>query len=116
MPPWGITLSGGQKQRIALARALITRPRILILDDVLSAVDAETEVEILEGLEEWTRDLTTVIVSHRLSAVRHADEIIVLDEGRIADRGNHDQLMARGGDYARIYLKQTLQEELEGLE
>ena len=112
----GITLSGGQKQRIALARALITRPRILILDDVLSAVDAETEVEILEGLEEWTRDLTTVIVSHRLSAVRHADEIIVLDEGRIADRGNHDQLMARGGDYARIYLKQTLQEELEGLE
>ncbi len=111
----GITLSGGQKQRLSLARTLITRPRILLLDDVLSSVDAETEAFILTRLREWTADLTTVIVSHRLSAVRHADEIIVLDDGRVSARGTHDQLMTEGGRYAELYRKQTLEDELESL-
>ncbi|MFQ5653363.1 MAG: ABC transporter ATP-binding protein [Planctomycetota bacterium] len=111
----GITLSGGQKQRLALARALLARPRILLLDDVLSAVDARTETEILEGLRAWTAHLTTVIVSHRLSAVRHADLILVLDGGGITERGTHDELIARGGAYAELYRRQTLEDELESL-
>jgi len=111
----GITLSGGQKQRLSLARALIARPKILLLDDVLSAVDADTEAFILARLREWTAGLTTVIVSHRLSAVRHADEILVLENGRIAARGTHDTLMAQGGRYADLYRRQTLESELESL-
>ena len=112
----GITLSGGQKQRIALARALLKRPRILLLDDVLSAVDARTEATILSGLQEWTRDLTTLIVSHRLSAVRHADQILVLSDGEIIQRGTHDELVNTSGYYSNLYRRQSLEEELEGLE
>jgi ATP-binding cassette subfamily B multidrug efflux pump len=111
----GITLSGGQKQRIALARAILARPRILLLDDVLSAVDADTEAHIIAGLREWTTDLSTIIVSHRLSAVRHADEILVLDRGRVEARGTHASLMGEGGRYARLYRRQTLEAELEDL-
>ncbi|MEM7168246.1 MAG: ABC transporter ATP-binding protein [Planctomycetota bacterium] len=111
----GITLSGGQKQRIALARALLKEPRLLLLDDVLSAVDASTETAILAGLKRWTKGLSTVIVSHRLSSVRHAQQIIVLDEGRITQRGTHEQLLQQEGFYADLYQKQTLEAELEDL-
>lgn len=111
----GITLSGGQKQRIALARALLKRPHLLLLDDVLSAVDANTETEIIQGLRRWTEDLTTVIVSHRLSAVRHADKIIVLDGARIVQSGTHDELVAQSGYYAELHRKQVLEDELEQL-
>ncbi|MGE3164531.1 MAG: ABC transporter ATP-binding protein [Planctomycetota bacterium] len=111
----GITLSGGQKQRVALARALLKRPRILLLDDVLSAVDAATETEILAGLRRFTSDLTTVIVSHRLSAVRHAAQIVVLRDSHIVERGTHDALLSQGGYYAELYRRQSLEDELERL-
>jgi ATP-binding cassette subfamily B protein len=110
----GITLSGGQKQRAALARALATDPRILVLDDALSAVDTYTEEEILSRLRSVLRQRTSVIVSHRISTVREADQIIVLDAGRIVERGRHDELVALGGAYAELYRKQLLEEELEG--
>ncbi len=112
----GITLSGGQKQRIAIARAILQRPKILLLDDVLSAVDSETETSILEGLKDWTRDLTALIVSHRLSAVAHAEEILVLEEGRIVERGAHDKLLELKGRYSDLWRKQTIESELEDLE
>ena len=112
----GVTLSGGQKQRIAIARAILQRPRILILDDVLSAVDSETETTILEGLRDWTQDLTALIVTHRLSAITHADEIIVLDEGRIIERGNHRSLLEKRGKYQKLWRRQTVESELEDLE
>ena len=112
----GVTLSGGQKQRIAIARAILQRPRILILDDVLSAVDSETETTILEGLRDWTQDLTALIVTHRLSAIIHADEIIVLDEGRIIERGDHPSLLKKRGRYYKLWRKQTVESELEGLQ
>jgi ATP-binding cassette subfamily B protein len=110
----GITLSGGQKQRAALARAIAINPRILILDDALSAVDTYTEEEILSGLRSVMRQRTSVVVSHRVSTVREADQIIVLDGGRIVERGRHDALVALGGKYAELYRKQLLEEELEG--
>jgi ATP-binding cassette subfamily B protein len=110
----GITLSGGQKQRTALARAVATDPRILILDDALSAVDTYTEEEILSRLRGVMRQRTSVIVSHRISTVRDADQIVVLDGGRIVERGRHDELIAHGGEYAELYRKQLLEEELEG--
>ena len=109
----GITLSGGQKQRTALARAIITNPRILILDDALSAVDTYTEEEILARLHGVMRQRTSIIVAHRISTVRHADRIFVLDGGRIVERGSHDELVARGGVYAGMYRKQLLEEELK---
>jgi ATP-binding cassette, subfamily B, multidrug efflux pump len=109
----GITLSGGQKQRVALARALVTDPRILILDDALSAVDTYTEEEILTRLREVMGSRTSLIVSHRVSTVRDADQILVLDQGRIVERGRHDELVARDGFYAALYRKQLLEEELE---
>jgi ATP-binding cassette subfamily B multidrug efflux pump len=108
----GITLSGGQKQRTALARAVAIDPRILILDDALSAVDTYTEEEILSRLRGVMRQRTSIIVSHRVSTVRDADLILVLEGGRIAERGTHDTLVARGGLYADLYKKQLLEEEL----
>ena len=108
----GITLSGGQKQRTAIARAVITDPKILVLDDALSAVDTYTEEEILSRLAGVMRSRTTIIVSHRISTVRNADQILVLDDGQIVERGTHDQLVARNGLYAELYRKQLLEEEL----
>jgi len=109
----GITLSGGQKQRTALARAVMRDPKILILDDALSSVDTETEERILRRLREFMRGRTTVLISHRCSTVRHADQIAVLHAGRIVERGTHDELLALNGYYADLYQKQLLEEELE---
>ncbi len=109
----GVTLSGGQRQRTALARALLARPRLLLLDDCLSAVDAETEAKILADLRGVARRQTTVIVSHRLSAVRDADQIVVLDAGRVVERGHHDELLARGGLYCELWGEQATEQELE---
>ncbi len=109
----GITLSGGQKQRTAIARAVIRDPKILILDDSLSAVDTGTEEQILRRLDAILRQRTTVLISHRVSTVKHADQIAVLRDGRIVERGTHAELLARGGYYADLYNKQLLEEELE---
>jgi ATP-binding cassette subfamily B protein len=109
----GITLSGGQKQRTAIARALVRDPLILILDDSLSAVDTQTEDRILEALRSIRKGRTVLIVSHRVSSVKDADHIVVLDEGRIVERGTHDALIARGGYYADLYRRQTIEDELE---
>ncbi len=111
----GITLSGGQKQRSSIARALIRRPRILILDDALSAVDTRTEQRILNQLRQHYGKRTIVIVSHRISAVQDADLILVLDEGRIVERGNHNKLLDQNGLYADFYRKQLLEEEISAL-
>lgn len=109
----GITLSGGQKQRTAIARAVMRDPRILILDDSLSAVDTYTEEQILHNLRDIRHDRTTLVVSHRVSTIRDADLICVLDEGRIIERGTHDELIRLGGEYADLYERQLLEEELE---
>ena len=111
----GITLAGGQKQRTAIARALVRGPAILILDDALSAVDTNTEEQILRSLREVRKGRTALIVSHRVSSVKDADHIIVIDDGRIVERGTHDALLARNGYYADLYHRQTLEEEIEEL-
>jgi ATP-binding cassette subfamily B protein len=111
----GITLSGGQKQRAAIARAIIREPRILILDDALSAVDTYTEEKILSGLRGVMRSRTTLIVAHRISTVKDADLICVLDHGRIIERGSHEELMRLGGAYADLYERQLLEEELAAI-
>jgi ATP-binding cassette subfamily B protein len=109
----GITLSGGQKQRTAIARAVFADPRILVLDDALSAVDTSTEEEILHRLRGVMRQRTSIIVAHRVSTVRDAAQIFVLDEGQVVERGTHEQLVAGDGLYASLYRKQLLEEELE---
>ncbi len=112
----GITLSGGQKQRTSLARAMATEPRVLILDDALSAVDTYTEDEILHHLRTVRQGRTCLIVSHRVSTVRDADLIVVLDQGRIVERGTHDALVAHGGEYAELHRRQLLEDELTAIE
>jgi ATP-binding cassette subfamily B protein len=109
----GVTLSGGQRQRTALARAILRRPRILILDDALSSVDAHTEEEILRGLREVMKGRTCVVIAHRISTVKESDLIVALDEGGIAEQGTHEALVARGGLYAEMVQRQTLMSDLE---
>ncbi len=109
----GITLSGGQKQRTAIARALVRDPLILIMDDSLSAVDTHTEERILHALRSIRKGRTVLIVSHRVSSVKDADHIVVLEDGRIVERGTHEQLVAKGGYYADLYRRQTIEDELE---
>jgi ATP-binding cassette, subfamily B, multidrug efflux pump len=111
----GLTLSGGQKQRVAIARAILRDPRILVLDDALSSVDTLTEERILNGLAEVMRGRTTILISHRVSTVRDARRIFVLEHGEIVERGTHAQLVASGGYYADLYQKQLLEEELEAI-
>jgi len=107
----GIMLSGGQKQRVSIARALIRNPKVLVFDDCLSAVDTHTEEQILNNLKKHITGRTSVIISHRVSSVKHADKIIVLDNGRITESGTHESLLERKGDYFELYEKQLLEEE-----
>jgi ATP-binding cassette subfamily B protein len=111
----GITLSGGQKQRTAIARALLRDPRILILDDALSSVDTLTEELILRGLAAVMRGRTVILISHRVSTVRQADRIVVLEKGGIVEQGTHVELAQAGGYYSELYRKQLLEEELEAI-
>jgi len=109
----GVTLSGGQKQRIAIARALLMRPTIVVLDDALSSVDTATEEKIQQALKTALKGRTSIIVSHRISSIKHADQILVLDDGRVIERGTHDDLLLLGGLYADIHERQLLEAEME---
>ncbi|MFQ5352109.1 MAG: ATP-binding cassette domain-containing protein, partial [Candidatus Binatia bacterium] len=111
----GVTMSGGQKQRLTIARAIARDPRILILDDALSSVDSATEKRILDELDEVMKGRSTIIVSHRVTSMEKADRIAVIDDGRIAELGSHDELVARGGIYAQLVQRQLLTEELEAM-
>lgn len=111
----GITLSGGQRQRMALARTLLGSPRILILDDVFSSVDAQTEKNILAELVDYMQGRTSIVITHRLSAIRNFDMILVIDNGRVVERGMHEELMAKAGLYRRLVERQAIEEELENL-
>jgi len=111
----GITLSGGQKQRATLARVLAAAPKVLVLDDALSSVDAATEREILDRLRDFFRDRTTILVAHRSTTVQAADLIVVLDEGRVAEIGDHETLLARGRVYPELFRQQALEVELEAI-
>jgi len=110
----GVTLSGGQRQRLAIARAVLRNAPIFILDDALSAVDAETESRILKNLSDFLKTKTTIIISHRVSALKDCNQIIVLDRGKIVDRGTHEELISREGIYKHIYEMQKLEEEVAG--
>lgn len=107
----GVTLSGGQKQRISIARALIKQPNVLLLDDCLSAVDTATEKEIQQNLDEVLAGKTAIIITHRIFALMHFDNIIVLEDGHIAEQGTHSQLLQKGGVYADIYEKQLSEQK-----
>jgi ATP-binding cassette subfamily B protein len=109
----GVTLSGGQKQRVAIARALATNPGILVLDDSLSAVDTETEDVILKAVKRKTRNITTIIISHRISTVQHADLVLVMERGRIVEKGTHEQLLSKDGFYTELYRMQQLEAEAQ---
>jgi ATP-binding cassette subfamily B protein len=109
----GVTLSGGQKQRISIARAIIRKPKILIFDDCLSAVDTETEEQILLNLQKITYDTTTIIISHRISSIKHADQIIVLDKGVIIEKGTHNELLKKNGYYRQIFDQQQLEKKMD---
>jgi ATP-binding cassette subfamily B protein len=109
----GITLSGGQKQRVSIARAIIKNPEILLFDDCLSAVDTETEEQILNNLLEISKEKTTIIVSHRVSSAKNADIIIILEEGKIIQQGSHNQLVNQEGYYKELYYKQLSEKEVE---
>ncbi len=106
----GVTLSGGQKQRVSIARAILKNPSILIFDDCLSAVDTETEEEILNNLKPIMANKTTVIVSHRISSIKHADHIIMIEDGKMIEEGNHDNLLSKNGEYYELYQKQLIEE------
>ena len=111
----GIRLSGGQKQRIALARALIRRPRILILDDAFSKLDFETEEKILSNIQDEMKRMVTIIITHRLSTIRKADEIIVIKNGEVIERGTHISLMKDAGYYAKVFKNQFMDRQMETL-
>ena len=108
----GVTLSGGQKQRVSIARAIIKNPSILIFDDCLSAVDTETEEKILSNLEQVSKNKTTFIISHRVSSVKNADKILVLEDGEITQQGSHSKLLNEEGYYKELYAQQLLEKEL----
>jgi ATP-binding cassette subfamily B multidrug efflux pump len=107
----GITLSGGQKQRVSIARAIVKHPQVLIFDDCLSAVDTHTEEQILNNLGRNMQGKTSIIIAHRISTIKNADKILVMDNGEITEQGNHNYLMARKGTYFELYEKQLLEEE-----
>jgi ATP-binding cassette subfamily B protein len=112
----GVTLSGGQKQRTAIARALMKDAEILILDDSLSAVDTDTEARILSALQELRRGKTTILIAHRVSTVQNADQILLIEDGRCAEHGSHQELLQQGGHYARLYEQQQLEQQLQAEE
>ena len=107
----GVNLSGGQKQRISIARALMRKPKLLLLDDCLSAVDTKTEEEILGNLGKIMNGKTSILIAHRISTIKNADKIIVLDEGQVIEQGTHNELLSKGGAYTEMYNNQLLEDE-----